>query len=181
MTIDDLLNDVVAIEGGYSDNPNDSGGPTKFGITQFTARAFGYTGDMQDLTRAQAIDIYKLKYWEQSKLSIIATYSWAVAAEMFDTGVNMGVSVAVKFLQRALNAFNLRGALWPDMVEDGAIGNVTIAAFRSFMRQRGIPGERVMVAALNAQQGARYLEIIENDPKDEDFVYGWFANRVATK
>ena len=39
MTIDQLIDDVIAREGGYSDHPADRGGPTRWGITERVARA----------------------------------------------------------------------------------------------------------------------------------------------
>ena len=55
----------------------------------------------------------------------------------------------------------------------------SLAAFRKFMAIRGAEGERVMLAALNAQQGARYLTISKADPTQERFTFGWFLQRVA--
>ena len=37
---------VVGIEGGYSNNANDLGGKTMFGITEAVARENGYMSDM---------------------------------------------------------------------------------------------------------------------------------------
>jgi hypothetical protein len=36
-----------------------------------------------------------------------------------------------------------------------------------------------MLAALNAQQGARYLELADAHPQDEAFEYGWFVHRIV--
>lgn len=60
MTKDDIFNTILGKEGGYVDHPNDKGGPTNWGITQATARAHGYTGDMRNLTREQALAILSL-------------------------------------------------------------------------------------------------------------------------
>ncbi|MFX9027564.1 glycosyl hydrolase 108 family protein, partial [Acinetobacter baumannii] len=38
MDITPLINAVIDREGGYANNPADSGGPTNFGITQGVAR-----------------------------------------------------------------------------------------------------------------------------------------------
>ena len=63
MTKDDIFNTILGKEGGYVDHPNDKGGPTNWGITQATARAHGYTGDMRNLTREQALAILESDYW----------------------------------------------------------------------------------------------------------------------
>ncbi|HHX4899582.1 putative peptidoglycan-binding domain-containing protein, partial [Acinetobacter baumannii] len=40
-------------------------------------------------------------------------------------------------------------------------------------------GEKVLVRVLNIMQGQRYIEICERNPKQEQFFYGWIANRVV--
>ena len=40
MTADQIIEDHSAKEGGYVDHPSDKGGPTRWGITQTTARAW---------------------------------------------------------------------------------------------------------------------------------------------
>ena len=104
-----LIDAVIDREGGYVDHPNDPGGPTRWGITAATARANGFAGDMRQFGRERAAAIYARTYWRGPGLDRIADRSPALAAELFDTGVNMGPPVAVGFLQRALNALN-RGA-----------------------------------------------------------------------
>ena len=42
--IDDLIDDLIAREGGFVDHPADKGGPTRWGITQAVARRHGYMG-----------------------------------------------------------------------------------------------------------------------------------------
>ena len=59
--IEKIIEATVQKEGGYSNNPNDSGGETMWGITAAVAREVGYTGAMKDMTRAQAIAIYTSK------------------------------------------------------------------------------------------------------------------------
>ena len=98
---------------------------------------------------------------------------------MFDTGINMGVAAAGRFLQRALNVLN-RGAVdYPDVGTDGAIGPMTLAALKGFMTKRGEQGGEVLRKALDGLQCARYVEIAEGNPSQESFAYGWIANRVG--
>lgn len=109
----------------------------------------------------------------------MAALSSDIAAELCDTGVNMGPSVASKMLQRWLNVFNLQGKLFPDMDADGRIGPRTINALRTYLQKRGKDGELVMLKALNCTQGDRYLELAEKREANESFVYGWMKERVA--
>ena len=105
-----------------------------------------------------------------------------IAAELFDTGVNMGPAVAVTFLQRALTALNRSGRDYPDLVPDGRIGAATLAALDAFLAVRGTSsGETVLLRALEALQGERYLRLAERRPANEAFLYGWLANRIGER
>lgn len=178
MSFDQAFARTVGSEGGYSNNAADPGGETRFGITVAVARAHGYTGDMRALPLATAMAIYRTAYWDMIHLDLIDANSPAIAAEMFDTAVNMGVSVPVPFLQRALNAFNRQGHDYPDMPIDGLLGKVTAAALKTFLAKRGSEGEKALLLLLNAEQAVRYLEIIERRPSSEMFFMGWMK-RVA--
>lgn len=179
MSAETYLAALIEREGGYVDHPADRGGPTNHGITEQVARAFGYHGRMQDMPRSVAKQIYIERYWVAPGFVHINDHSAAVAEELLDTGVNMGTGVAGRFLQRALNAFNLEAKTYPDITVDGAVGRMTIAALRAFLDHRGKDGHLVLVRALNAQQGDRYLQIAEGRPSQEAFTFGWFLHRVA--
>lgn len=169
---------VLGKEAGYSDDPRDSGGPTKYGITEAVARAFGYVGPMNLLSPNQAKAIYRGRYWDALQLDQVASLAPAVAGELFDTAVNLGTDQAATFLQRALNVLNKEGSWYPDVKADGRIGPMTLASLREFSRRRGAEGQVVLLRALNALQGAFYVELAERRAKDEAFVYGWLLNRV---
>lgn len=171
---------VLGIEGDYSDDKNDRGGKTRFGITEAVARAHGYLGEMKDLPIEVAHKIYKAQYWDLLRLDDIAALSEPIAEELFDTAVNCGVGIAGSFLQRALNAFNRLGADYPDVKADGIVGPMTVSAFKGFMYRRAKDsGEAVMLRALNSLQGARYVAIAEADHSQESFTFGWYRARVA--
>ncbi len=176
--IETLLDDLIAREGGFVDHPADRGGATRYGITEAVARAAGYQGPMSALPLALARDIYRRRYWQAPKFDHVAIRMPAVAAELFDTGANMGPAVAVRFLQRALNVLNRGGRDWADIAVDGQIGSRTLAALDGLARRRGARGEAVLVKALNALQGARYIALAEARPSQESFVFGWLDQRL---
>lgn len=171
-----IIDSILAAEGGYVNDPCDSGGETNFGITAAVARQSGYAGRMRDLTRANAFGIYSALYWDKVKADDLLTLCPAVCEEVVDTGVNMGTGRAGKFLQRCLNVLNKRGSLYKDLTVDGGIGPATISALRAYLNSRD---EQTLVKALNCMQGAKYVELAERREKDERFVYGWLKNRVA--
>ncbi|HAV7897385.1 TPA: glycoside hydrolase family 108 protein [Escherichia coli] len=175
---DEIFDEILGKEGGYVNHPDDKGGPTKWGITEKVARAHGYLGDMRNLTRGQALEILEADYWYGPRFDQVANLSPDIAAELCDTGVNMGPSVASKMLQRWLNVFNQKGTLYPDMDVDGLIGPRTINALRAYLSKRGGDGELVMLTALNCTQGELYLELAEKREANQSFVYGWLKQRV---
>lgn len=179
MDVDQLIDEVIGREGGYSDHPADRGGATRWGVTERVARAHGYAGDMRHYPREEAVAVYRRLYWLRPGLDRVAGHAPRLAAELFDTGVNMGPDVAAGFLQRALNALNRGGRDYPDLAVDRRIGPRTIAALAGFLKARGRAGEGVLVKAVDALQGERYLRLAEQRPANEAFLYGWLANRIG--
>jgi lysozyme family protein len=178
--IDGLIEGLLEREGGYVNHPADKGGATCFGITEAVARAHGYAGSMKQLPRPDAMQIYRRLYWLRPRFDEVAKRSPRIAAELFDTGANMGPSVATTFLQRALTALNRNGGDYPDLVPDGRVGEQTLAALDAFFAKRGRDsGETVLLRALEALQGERYLRLAERRPANEAFLYGWLANRIG--
>lgn len=177
--IERMIDDLIQREGGFVDNPADRGGATRWGITETVARREGYAGPMRALPRATAAGIYQRLYWLRPGFDRIATRAPALATELFDTGVNMGVATAASFLQRALNALNRGATDYPDLKLDGAVGPATLNALDGFLRTRGRAAETVLVKAVDALQGERYLTLAERRPANEAFLYGWLANRVG--
>lgn len=175
-TIEQMIADLIKVEGAYSDHPADKGGPTMYGVTQAVARANGYTGPMREMPMSVATSIYRKKYFTAPGFESVYLLSPIIAEEMFDTGVNMGTSIPGPWLQRLLNVLNDAKT---DLVVDGAIGPATITALRLYLNKRGSDGEIVMVRGLNCLQGARYLELAEKREQNRAFIYGWLKNRVT--
>lgn len=170
-----VIDEIIAVEGGFVDDPSDSGGATNFGITESVARAAGYTGAMKEMPRELAVEIYSKRYWDSVKGDEICALSEKVAEEVVDTAVNMGTGRAGKFLQTALNVLNNRGKLYSDISVDGAIGPGTLNALKAYLENRE---EEVLLKALNCLQGNFYIELSQRREKDEKFLYGWLKNRV---
>ncbi len=179
MSITELIDEVIEREGNYVNHPADRGGATRWGVTEAVARAHGYRGDMRAFPKDEAARIYERIYWLRPGFDRIALRAPNVAAELFDTGVNMGPAIAVAFLQRALNALNRGGSDYPDIVPGPRIDDATVTALTSFLDKRKPHGEGVLVKALEALQGERYLDLAERRPANEAFLYGWLAHRLS--
>jgi lysozyme family protein len=114
---------IFKAEGGYSDNPADPGGPTNFGITLATLRAYEgdpnlTADDAKKLTPAVAREIYRTAYWNRMQCGALPA---GLDLEVFDFGVNSGPAESVKTLQRLVG-----------VTQDGSVGPITLAAVRQF-------------------------------------------------
>jgi len=181
MSIETIIDDIIKVEGGYVNDENDAGGATKYGITMTTARANGYVGDMKDLSIETARQIYKNMYWLTPHFDRVAMLSPAIAEELCDTGVNCGVNFASGILQSCLNLLNRQEADYKDVPEDKAIGPATLNALAAYLVKRGKDGELVLLRMLNVMQGSRYIELCKTKSTQEQFLFGWFLNRVKVK
>lgn len=178
--LDNMIEAVIGVEGRYSNNVNDPGGETMWGITKRTAMRHGYNGDMKSLPRETAKEIYLREYIYEYSIDLVAVIDQRIAAEMFDTGVNAGPATAIQMLQRSLNLLNRQGRDYNDVVVDGSLGPKTITSLKEFIRIRGNDGRRVLHTMLNVMQGAYYINIATKRMESEDFIFGWFRSRVVT-
>jgi len=174
---DAIIMDLLFIEGGYVDHADDSGGKTKYGITEYVAKRHRY--DVHKISKDQAIAIYVADYWDKLRLDDVLKRSEKLAIELFDTGINMGIARSAEFLQRSLNVLNKKGKLYPDLKVDGAIGNKTLSALDKYLSKRKQAGADILFKMLNTLQGAFYFSLAERRQKDESFIYGWFGNRIS--
>jgi lysozyme family protein len=114
---------ILVYEGSeYTDDPDDAGGPTKWGVTLEDYRENinpqGTANDIKNLSRDTAIQDYKLHYWDPIKGDDLPFY---MAFLIFDFGVNSGIGHAVKYAQAVMN-----------ITQDGSVGPVFEAAAAAF-------------------------------------------------
>ncbi len=173
-------------EGGYVNDPDDMGGETYKGISRryhpswagwFDIDALRLTGhfpaclDDVELLQDMVKDFYRANFWDWFWGDDVSELEPDIAYEMFDTGVNMGVSRAVGFLQLSLNVFNRDELLYDDLVVDGVFGYKTYFALKSYLR-KDHPG--FLLKALNVLQGYHYIEFMKQSPIQEKRARGWF-------
>lgn len=96
---------TIQLEGGYVNDPDDPGGETKFGISK---RAFPHV-DIASLTKEQAAELYKDKYWDVLHLDDFKFLPFRF--KVLDIAVNMGVATATTFIGLLDERDNLR-AVW---------------------------------------------------------------------
>lgn len=133
MRFDECFAHVVDIEGGYSNDPQDSGGETQFGI----ARRFhpdAWRNGPPTLEQAKAI--YRNDYWLPAGCEQLPRpYDLIV----FDGAINQGVRPTIRGLQTALQV---------DV--DGHLGPITIAA----CQVAGLEGAALVLA----ERALRYAQ-----------------------
>jgi lysozyme family protein len=149
---------TLANEGGakYTEDPADRGGATKYGISQ---RAYPQL-DIRNLTEAQARDIYKRDYWDRVRGDDIV--SQAIAENIFDTCVNMGVRTGSRLAQLALG---LKPA-------DGVIGSQTLAKINA-------TDETLFLAAYTIAKVARYAHLCNRDRNQQRYLLGWINRALG--
>jgi lysozyme family protein len=155
----DCFRKTFGDEGGlvYTNDPDDSGGETKGGISKKAHPEL----DIKNLTQEQIEEIYFKEYWKRLNLHLINNQQ--IRAEIFDTAVNMGPYWAIQILQQSLYFLGLNCDI------DGAIGKQTIALTNQMIQK----DSEALFKVLNGFQFMRYVKIIESRPKDKKFARGW--------
>lgn len=157
---------VLKAEGGYTNHPSDSGGPTNKGILQRAHEQYRRgngvppPADVRDILTAEVADIYLHDYWLAGRCDRMP---WPVSLAHFDACVNTGVAQAAKFLQRTVGAH-----------DDGVVGPLSLGALTSALEHES-PG--ALAARLARQRIPFYRELARRDPKQRVFLSGWL-NRV---
>lgn len=117
---------LLTQEGSYSNNPNDPGGETNFGISKRSYPAL----DIRNLTVDQVRAIYLRDYWLAAKCDLMPR---GIDSMLFDAAVNHGVDTAVRLLQQSAG-----------VKPDGNVGSITLSAvagknvLREFAIQRAL-------------------------------------------
>lgn len=151
------VNFLLSNEGGYSNVLQDKGGETNFGI------ASNYiTGvDVKTLSRADAIKIYKTKYWEGTQIPFIEDNF--LRTKFFDTAVLVGYTTATILLQRALQCTGL------EVVDDGIFGKKTLRNVNECKNPFGL--QWAFIAHIS-----NYMkDIVERDATQKIFLQGWLT------
>jgi lysozyme family protein len=123
------IDELLALEGGGTVHtvPGDAGGTTKWGIAQNSHPNV----KVKELTRAEAMGIYRKEYWKPMRLDDLDVpddrVGFGLAANVFRMAVHAGVKVSANLLQQALNYVMKEGQV--PLKVDGDIGSVTISAF----------------------------------------------------
>lgn len=120
-----FIDRLLSHEGGYTADRRDPGNWTggRVGVGQLKGTKFGIAAntypqlDIKNLTRDQAVEIYRRDFWGAAKCDRLPP---AVGFQLLDGAVNSGIPQATRWLQRAVG-----------VADDGILGPVTLAAIRA--------------------------------------------------
>jgi lysozyme family protein len=157
-------------EGGYANNPNDKGGETYLGIARnFFPKWEGWSiidkEDKRDIKKlndklskdvtlqAKVGNFYKVNFWDPIRGDEITDQD--VANNIYDFGVNSGVSRTIKYMQTVLK-----------VTVDGMFGPVTLNKLNSF-------GATSFVEAFKKARLDFLNKIVQNNPTQKTFLAGW--------
>lgn len=172
-------------EGGYANDPADRGGETYRGISRKHHPKWpgwehidGMATDPTPPTgwpgwaeiKAAVEDFYRKEFW--IPIGGDAITDAALACALFDCAVNLGVKKAVWFLQRALNALSKNGSLSGILDTDRRWG---LATARALKAQLAAEGASALIKAIEGMRTVHYLNLIDHDPTQARFAYGWLA------
>ena len=149
---DRLIHIILRSEGGYSNHPEDKGGETNFGV----AKRFYPDLDIKNLTKEQAIEIYRRDYW--SPMTLEGINNPELVLQIFDMGVNAGIRTAIKIIQRIVLTD-----------EDGDCGPITTELINR--------SKVDLVELYKTERKKYYCSLCRKNPSQAIFLDGWF-NRV---
>ncbi len=158
MSLQQALAFTLPAEGGLVNNALDPGGKTNHGITQHTFDSYRDSlklprQDVQLITDADTAKIYEQMYWEPSKCPLLPDL---LAICHFDTAVNLGVTGAIKLLQRTMG-----------IDDDGVFGPHT-------QEEVTHQGNDLIIPYLDERR-AKYRQVVAAKPSQEIFLKGWLA------
>lgn len=175
LTPKDRFNSAVAVvlehEGRFSDDKNDPGGATDYGISLRFLKTYGIDinddgqiniMDIKSLTKDKAKQIFKQYWWD--KFHYEAINSLYIATKVFDMAVNMGASQAHKLVQRACNQCG------HNLVVDGILGGKSLGAINEISLHGR---EEDLKYEIQDEQKWFYEHIAEANPKLKVFLKGW--------
>jgi lysozyme family protein len=160
-----IISQVIGTEGGYVNDPLDSGGETKFGITKKRARAWGYMKPMILLDYDTAYQIYSDEDWKWVSGDQLMPISLLICREVFDTCVNCGSWTAGRILQECLNVLSKS-----QLEVDGKIGTKTNITLSRYTAKRG---PNIILECYKARRVVHYMELVAKYPKNRPFIHGW--------
>lgn len=171
---------TAVFEDGWSDDPVDRGGKTKYGVTEATWNAFHKPllpeKRIEDITKLDAEAVFWKMYWVDAGLDDLdaAAIPQQVLNAVFDAGVHHGPGTAAKMLQVAYNT--VRYPDGPILKADGVLGPLTRGALTRLLFKS--ENERALLGAMALDRGRYMSAIIAKDDTQRRYIRGWFGRII---
>ena len=181
---------VNTFEGLYSNDSDDSGGETVYGISivenpnwdgwSLVNKIRNLPGFPKSIKNYPEIlesakQFYKPRYWDVFGGDDIDVQE--IADLIADTAVNPGVKRAATYCQVALNCLDKN--LKPDVVEDGSFGPSTNDLLIKFLNSSSHDELLVFMGIIIFQRGEHYIQYMEKDHKQRKYVIGWITRTLS--
>jgi lysozyme family protein len=158
----DIIDWIIAQEGGYSDNPDDPGACTQFGVSQRYLDSVGRVkwpngnlpAEVKDLTQDQASMLYRLDQWAVIEGDQLPP---GLALLVMDAAVNQGPGTAIRLLQQACGT-----------APDGIMGPLTLQAVKG--------SGAALTAEYTARRATAYAQF---NAAEGMFELGWMRRLIA--
>lgn len=163
--LDEALDHLLAEEGGWSDNPNDRGGKTMWGVTQATYSSYRKkigkpSQSVRLITKGECRALYTTEYWEASGCHKLP---WPISYLVFDAAVNSGPSRGVKWMQAGLG-----------LKPDGQVGQQTISAATTAVQE----GDSTKILAIVDARVEFLARLVQGTPSQATFLLGWWRRTL---
>lgn len=163
----------------FTNDPADSGGATKYGISLRFLREipaerlkrYGIFGDPQitdveNLTIGQAELIYEWEFWIHAPFENL--HHQPLANYVFSMCVLHGMAQGIKLLQRATWA---TVGIFSWVTDDGVMGSRTLGTINALLACEG--DRDILIAAIMAEHAGFCRMLAEQRPKDGKYLNGW--------
>lgn len=192
------LSKTLDLEGVYSNDGNDTGGETVYGVSRNNFPSWGGWKIVDQLKRLYGVNTsefkaalrtnadlseyvrtwYKQKFWNPFELDNITNFS--LAFEIFDQSVNLGQKQTTLLIQRACNALNYKNMFGADLNVDGIVGPNT----RRRLQEVGNDSRytECLRRALDGLQVNHYISLGLNTNGRSNYrkyMRGWLLNRIG--
>ena len=163
--LDEALGYLLDEEGGWSNNKNDRGGATMYGITQGTYTQWRKDKkkaptQVRNITQDEARELYRELYWNAAGCDKLA---WPISYMVFDGAVNSGPSRSVRWLQAALG-----------LPLDGKVGPKTTLAAQQVVDA----GDGKKILAILDQRVAFLARLVQASNSQATFLLGWWRRTL---
>lgn len=164
-TIDQMIGHILEHEGGFTDNPNDPGGPTNCGISLRFLQSVNPRAtieDIRNMTPTEAAGLYKRYFFQQPHFDTLPA---ELQPMMFDEAVNFGAPHAINCLDKAISARPI-----------GYLDEGSRTVLSDVVRRIGMQATN---NAIVDQFCAAYDAIAKANPKELRFLAGWKRRAIS--